>query len=411
VSCCEILNNLIFPAHEQHHNTSFLIAAVVKGQSNMAAGSTIGSNHNSRANDGEVEAGRGFWPGLSSSIKHSSYFASYCLLSKGSYRFELDIPFPFALVADNESTNCLEIIPAYWWMHNMYALLRNESKFIVRDKRHTKPQNIEFSPFAPDTAEEIFLSLKILERLVGRAWYRSDDTLRNLKDTEVRKKGHDLLLGPKEAIDALEILGNGMENSKRKVIIKKPRKAYKAYRHLLRWYALCTLINYFAENPEVTFEKAKEMLSGIRVAEWENLGGQLVPCSKVEALIEKIRTGSIYSWDEVHTEYAKIWTEYPLDKAKHSWATLIHLLGTENLVKSAFENEIKRFIETTKFIEEQVYLTRQKDYENKFKKATFRNEAEMQAVLGTARKNSFIHQMRTEMERWRARADMLLTRL
>ncbi|MEI6876221.1 MAG: DUF4954 family protein, partial [Spirochaetota bacterium] len=68
VSCCEILNNLIFPSHEQHHNTSFLIASLVRGQSNMAAGATIGSNHNSRANDGEIEAGRGFWPGLSTSV-------------------------------------------------------------------------------------------------------------------------------------------------------------------------------------------------------------------------------------------------------------------------------------------------------------------------------------------------------
>ena len=64
VSCCEILNSLIFPAHEQHHNNSFLTAALVKGQSNLAAGATVGSNHNSRANDGEIEAGRGFWPGL-----------------------------------------------------------------------------------------------------------------------------------------------------------------------------------------------------------------------------------------------------------------------------------------------------------------------------------------------------------
>ena len=101
VSCCEILNNLIFPAHEQHHNTSFLIASLVRGQSNLAAGATIGSNHNSRANDGEIDAGRGFWPGLSTSVKHSSRFASYCLLAKGAYRFELDVPFPFALVADD----------------------------------------------------------------------------------------------------------------------------------------------------------------------------------------------------------------------------------------------------------------------------------------------------------------------
>ena len=41
VSCCEILNNLIYPFHEQHHNSSFLIATTVMGQSNIAAGATI----------------------------------------------------------------------------------------------------------------------------------------------------------------------------------------------------------------------------------------------------------------------------------------------------------------------------------------------------------------------------------
>lgn len=47
ISCCEVLNNLIFPAHEQHHNNSFLVASVIKGQSNMAAGATIGSDRKS----------------------------------------------------------------------------------------------------------------------------------------------------------------------------------------------------------------------------------------------------------------------------------------------------------------------------------------------------------------------------
>ncbi len=68
VSCCEMLNNLIFPVHEQHHNNSFLIASLIQGMSNMAAAATIGSNHNSRANDGEIRAKRGFWPGLAVSL-------------------------------------------------------------------------------------------------------------------------------------------------------------------------------------------------------------------------------------------------------------------------------------------------------------------------------------------------------
>ncbi len=63
ISCCEVLNSLIYPFHEQHHNNSFLCASMIMGQSNMAAGATIGSNHNSRGADGELVAGRGFLAG------------------------------------------------------------------------------------------------------------------------------------------------------------------------------------------------------------------------------------------------------------------------------------------------------------------------------------------------------------
>ncbi len=85
VSCCEIRNNLMFPLHEQHHSNSFLIASILMGQSNLAAGAVIGSNHNSRTKDNEVQAGRGFWPGSCTSVKHSSRFASFTLLAKADY--------------------------------------------------------------------------------------------------------------------------------------------------------------------------------------------------------------------------------------------------------------------------------------------------------------------------------------
>ena len=415
VSCCEILNNLIFPAHEQHHNTSFLIASLVRGQSNMAAGATIGSNHNSRANDGEIDAGRGFWPGLSTSVKHSSRFASYCLLAKGTYRFELDVPFPFALVADDAARDRLEVMPAYWWMYNMYALLRNESKFVARDKRQSRAQNIEFSPFAPDIAEEAFASLELLERFVGAAWYRAsggaEAVVEGSDDEAARAKGRELLLGPMEDVDALEVLGYGIENSRRRVLIQKPRRAYKAYRHMLRWYAMRALIEYFAERPDATFQDAGDVLSGTRVREWENLGGQLVPSSKVESLVSDVKDGKVGGWDEMHAEYARLWAEYPLDKAQHAWATMCDLLGVDDLEEEAFAKEVARFMDTTRFIEEQVYLTRRKDYVNGFRMATFRGEGEMRAVLGTPESASFVRQSRADMERWRARADALLGRL
>ena len=48
VSCCEILHNLVFPAHEQHHNNSFLTAALVKGQRNVAAVATLAQTQQPR---------------------------------------------------------------------------------------------------------------------------------------------------------------------------------------------------------------------------------------------------------------------------------------------------------------------------------------------------------------------------
>ena len=57
----------------------------------MAAGATVGSNHNSRGADGELVAGRGFWPGLCVSLKHNSKFASFTIFSKADFPHELNI--------------------------------------------------------------------------------------------------------------------------------------------------------------------------------------------------------------------------------------------------------------------------------------------------------------------------------
>ena len=173
ISCCEVLNNLVFPGHEQHHNNSFLIATLIMGQSNMAAGATVGSNHNSRGNDGEIIAGRGFWPGLSSTLKHNSRFASYTLITKGNYPNELNIPLPFSMLIENPQANHLEVMPAYYWMYNMYALERNSWKYTTRDKRFYKTQHIVTDYLAPDTATEIIKAMQLLEEWTGKAIFRS----------------------------------------------------------------------------------------------------------------------------------------------------------------------------------------------------------------------------------------------
>jgi len=405
ISCCEVLNDLLFPAHEQHHNNSFLIAALVKGQSNLAACATIGSNHNSRAPDGEIEAGRGFWPGLCVSLKHSSRFASFALLAKGDYPAELDVPLPFSLISNDSARDRLLVMPAYWWMHNMYALARNAWKFRARDTRKRTTQKIEFDARAPDTAEEIFGALARLEAWTAKAHLRAQgDPLDDLGDGELAELGRDLLGGPPSVTDGLEVLGEHIENSRRQVVILKPRAAWHAYRQMLLHYAVKNLLAYRAEHPEADRAAMAEALAGRRETAWINLGGQLVRAEDLERLRADIKSGALRTWHDIHERYEELWARYPLDKQRHAFATLLDLLGAEELTPERWETALDRAVDAQQFICDQVYRTRRKDYDSPFRRMTFATPAEMEAVIGTAEDNRFVQQVRDETEAFTERA-------
>ncbi len=399
ISCCEVLNNLIFPAHEQHHNNSFLVAAVVMGQSNMAAGATVGSNHNSRTNDNEVVAGRGFWPGLCSSIKHSSRFASFTLLSKAAYPAELNIKLPFSLVSSNEKEGELEVMPAFWWLHNMYALSRNSWKYQTRDKRITKVQNIEFETFAPDSMEETIAGRKLLEIWTAKAWIsQHDNNLTTYTEKQLRAKGHELLGGDPAIIDGLEVFGEDMEKSKRRVRIRKVYQAYHAYGDMLIHYAMMNVLGYIEANPGETLTTMSTLLRSRRQREWINLGGQLMMTTDFDRIRADIRDGKLSSWKDIHKRYNDIWRRYPLDKLRHAYLSLCFVMGVETMDGAAWQQAIDAEKRIQQYICEQVYLSRKKDYDNIYRQATYRNQAEMEAAIGTIEDNSFVQQIRRETE-------------
>lgn len=402
ISCCEVLNNLIFPAHEQHHNNSFLVASVVMGQSNVAAGATIGSNHNSRANDFEIQAGRGFWPGLCSSVKHSCRFASFVLLSKADYPAELDISLPFALLGNNTSKDQLEVFPAFWWLYNMYALARNSWKFINRDNRKDKIQHIEFDSLAPDTVEEIFHACELLEIWTAKAWLRGKNEYSDNPDFhELARSGKELLMGSEQQINGLEILGEKMEKSSRKVVIFKVYKAYHAYKDMLHYYAVKNLLDYLAINPDAGFSSMVKELDCKREKNWVNLGGQLIPECDVDKIRSDIRSGKLDNWEKIHLRYDSLWEKYPLEKQKHAFASLNKILVTDTLTKDQWISAIDKAVNIQEFIRDQVYISRKKDFDNSFRQATYRNMDEMKATIGTIDDNSFVLQLRKETEAFR----------
>ncbi|MBN1796917.1 MAG: DUF4954 family protein [Sedimentisphaerales bacterium] len=406
ISCCEVLHNLIFPAHEQHHNNSFLIASVVLGQSNIAAGATIGSNHNSRANDNEIQAGRGFWPGLCTSLKHSSRFASFVLIAKGTYPAELDITIPFSLVNNNETEGQLEVMPGFWWLHNMYALARNSWKFQKRDKRKVKVQNVEFDSFAPDTIEELIDAMTLLEIWTAKAALRKENKNPDDKSkNELAKMGRDLLNGPADAVKDLRVLGENMEKSKRDVVIVKPQDGYKAFKQMIHHYAVKNLLRFMEANHDIDFESMCKTLSGRRIADWSNIGGQLIPTSDVDGLRADIGSGKLDSWQKIHERYDQLWQEYPLLKQKHAFAVICLLAGTDKPQKEKWFEMLDEEGQIQQYICDKVYESRQKDYINPFRQATYRNLDEMTAAIGTIEDNSFVKQVRSETEEFKQKIE------
>jgi hypothetical protein len=395
ISCCEVLNSLIYPFHEQHHNNSFLCASVVMGQSNMAAGATIGSNHNSRGADGELLAGRGFWPGLCVSLKHNSRFASFTMIAKGDYPAELDIPFPFSLVSQDNAMDAVQVMPAYWFMYNLYALARNEWKYGARDLRKEKTQRIETSALAPDSVEEIFHALELLALYTGKAYLKLEKPEATVSDKQAISAGRALLDAGKPVVDTLDITATGLENSRRKQVLLKVRAAYAAYVEMARYYALDRLFGQAMAAGVRSLRAWKDFLPQIPASlEWVNVGGQLIPAKSFRAFRQDMRKGRVKSWSDVHLFYREQGAVYDVQIRAHAVSALARL-GTPAAQLSdpaILDALLKELIGLKTAITKGIRQSRAKDYQNPFRKMLYDTEAEMNAVVGPLEDNSFIRQ-------------------
>jgi NDP-sugar pyrophosphorylase family protein len=381
ISCCEVLNNLVFPSHEQHHNNSFLIASTIQGLSNMAAGANIGSNHNSRGADGEIVAQRGFWPALSSTLKHNCKFAPYTLIAKGNYPSELNITFPFSLISGENDVRV--IMPAYWWMYNLYALERNSFKVKDRDNRTVIKQIVENNYLAPDTALSIIEARRTLRLLVAKAYYKDEKN-----EKKLRQLGATLLNSDKKIVDKLKVVSRECENSNTPVKILKPYEAYHSYKEMLIYYGAKQVSSWCYKNNCSLSQMQKDITSNLK--SWSNIGGQIVLEENVDKLRSDINSGKINSWQAVHQVY-KAWdSNYEKEKTANALGVLKDCFKVDYIDKLSWAKIKENAIKTRGYIEKQVFETRVKDYNNHFRSITFRDNKERDIVLGAVEENSFI---------------------
>jgi len=371
------------------------------GQSNIAAGATLGSNHNSRAADGEMIAARGFWPGLCVSIKHNSRFASFSLLAKGDYSYELNIPLPFSLVSNDVSSNQLSLMPAYWFMYNLYALARNAGKYVDRDKRTNKLQQIEYDFLAPDSVNEIFSALDLLKKFTALSQNKND--LNDTPENVLIQAGETILEDQNNSIKTITLNNSGLENSSRPVCISKVDEAYRIYKDLVVYYGVTNIIDFINSHSIKSFDELTKALpnKAIRL-EWTNVGGQLLPLNSLQTALNDIKNNSIQSWEEVHQFYEENGKIYKEQKLRHAYASLLELQKIQNLEANCFKKLLYKALDIKEWMVKAIYDSRAKDYQNQFRQMVYGNDQEMEVVVGKLEDNVFINQQKEEFVRFRS---------
>ena len=125
---------------------------------------------------------------------------------------------------------------------------------------------------------------------------------------------------------------------------------------------------------------------------WTNIGGQLIPNKNVEGLLNKIKSGAIESWNQVHTFYETESDKYNARKDLHALSTLEKLTkkSVNKVSTTQFVSWLDNYLEIKKDITARIHTTRAKDYANPFRKMVYESEEEMNAIVGSLKDNSFI---------------------
>ncbi|MDP3179274.1 MAG: DUF4954 family protein, partial [Spirochaetaceae bacterium] len=334
-------------------------------------------------------------------FKHNSRFASFTLVAKGSYSYELDIAYPFSLVYMDKKDEAVHVMPAYWFVHNMYAMARNSWKFRKRDARKVKEQNIEVDYLAPDTVSEMLAGMARLEKLAAAEALSRVSGAAGAKTTgaEARRMGRELL--SERGNEDAPLIDEGVMR-RFGGIVEKPGRGWRHYRDFCAYFGVKTLVDYLKIG---TGDSLSSFIAGaiaLRAKgiqeKWINLGGQIVASDDVEILRSDLKTGRLDGWDAVHARYDELWAAYPERKARYALYAIEQSLGLsiETMDAKAWESLLKTGSATFSRIYDSAFASRQKDYQDPFRRMVYENEEEMYAVLGKIEDNSFLSELRDQ---------------
>ncbi len=171
----EVTSTIAGPFTVSHHQSLLIAAIWPGGRGNMGYGANVGSNHTSRLPDQEIHPGEGMFFGLGCSIKFPADYrkAPYSIIATGTVTQAQRVEFPFSLITPPSSTHrniplhLNELFPGWVLRENIYAVLRNESKYRSRNK--SKRNAFDFTILRPSIIDTMITARERLKKISGEA--------------------------------------------------------------------------------------------------------------------------------------------------------------------------------------------------------------------------------------------------
>jgi hypothetical protein len=287
-------------------------------------------------------------------------------------------------------------MPGYWFEYNLYALARNSEKFPARDGRTDKRIYLEFDYLAPDTINEMLDAIVLLETSTGEAYTKKNHSKTGQSLTAI---GRTLLKNDTETVDQLSIVIKGAENSRRPTRLSKVTTAYRNYNRLIRYYCVRELFNLKPKGKNwLDYLRSRCQKIENKPGAWINVGGQLLREQSLEQLKKNISNGKVNSWDQIHDWYYQQSDRYPIDKLDHALSVLLLITGctANQMSRNKLLSLLEEAEDTQHWMMAQIRRSREKDYQNPFRKMLYNNEAEMEEVMGKLEDNLFIKNLESK---------------
>ena len=104
------------------------------------------------------------------------------------------------------------------------------------------------------------------------------------------------------------------------------------------------------------------------------------------------------SWDQIHDWYYQQSDRYPIDKLDHALSVLLLITGctANQMSRNKLLSLLEEAEDTQHWMMAQIRRSREKDYQNPFRKMLYNNEAEMEEVMGKLEDNLFIKNLESK---------------